>query len=120
MYCQGGQDGGLIAHSDQYRGVKYSYAEPPSYSEPSPDYFQYVEWDGAGLAPAGYGYRSIEQMVSAAARGQLDNALLATAANSAFNDRVIEAARQSLREGGRDVLVGQASRPVLPNVPNPI
>jgi D-galacturonate reductase len=100
MYCQGREDGGLIAHSDQYRGLKYSYAEPPSYSEPSPDYFQYVEWDGAGLAPAGYGYRSIEQMVSAAARGQLDHALLATAANSGFNDRVIEAARRSLLDGG--------------------
>jgi D-galacturonate reductase len=103
MYCQGREDGGLIAHSDQYRGVKYSYAEPPSYAEPSPDYFQYVEWDGPGLAPTGYGYRSVEQMVSAAVRGQLDGGLLATAENSGFNDRVIEAARRSLREGGREV-----------------
>jgi len=103
MYCQGREDGGLIAHSDQYRGVKYSYAEPPSYAEPSPDYFQYVEWDGPGLAPTGYGYRSIEQMVSAAVRGQLDGGLLATAENSGFNDRVIEAARESLREGGKEV-----------------
>ena len=107
MYCQGGEDGGLIAHSDQYRGVSYSYAEPPSYAEPNPDYFQYVEWEGVGLAPAGYGYRSIEQMISAAASGQLDSSLLATAQNSSFNDRVIEAARQSLREGGREIRLGQ-------------
>jgi predicted dehydrogenase len=106
MYCQGREDGGFIAHSDQYRGVKYSYAEPASYAEPSPDYFQYVEWDGPGLAPTGYGYRSVEQMVSAAVRGQLDGGLLATAENSGFNDRVIEAARQSLREGGREVRLG--------------
>jgi len=106
MYCQGREDGGLIAHSDQYRGVSYSYAEPPSYAEPSPDYFQYVEWDGAGLAPAGYGYRSIEEIVGAAARGQLDAPLLATAANSSFDDRVIEAARQSLRDGGREIRLG--------------
>ena len=25
MYCSGGEDGALIAHSDQYRGLKYSY-----------------------------------------------------------------------------------------------
>ena len=45
MYCSGGDSGALIAHSDQYRGLKYSYADG-SYAEPSPDYFQYVEWDG--------------------------------------------------------------------------
>ncbi len=105
MYCQGASDGGLIAHSDQYRGLKYSYTEPPMYVEPSPDYFQYVEWNGPGLAPVGYGYRSIEQMVSAAVRGQLDCPLLATAGNSGFNDQVIEAGRQSLREGGREVAI---------------
>jgi D-galacturonate reductase len=106
MYCQGGADGGLIAHSDQYRGLKYSYANPPSYSEPSPDYFQYVEWNGPGLAPAGYGYRSIEQMIAAAAAGRVDSPLLATAANSGFNDAVIEAGRRSLMEGGRTAELG--------------
>jgi D-galacturonate reductase len=105
MYCQGGADGGLIAHSDQYRGLKYSYANPPSYAEPSPDYFQYVEWKGPGLAPAGYGYRSIEQMIAAAAAGHADSPLLATAANSGFNDAVIEAGRRSLMDNGRTVQV---------------
>jgi predicted dehydrogenase len=105
MYCQGGADGGLILHSDQYRGLKYSYANPASYEEPSPDYFQYVEWSGPGLAPTGYGYRSIEQMIAAAAAGRVDSPLLATAANSGFNDAVIEAGRRSLLEGGRTVRV---------------
>lgn len=101
MYCQGGADGGLIAHSDQYRGLKYAFANPPAYAEPSPDYFQYVEWNGPGLAPVGYGYRSIEQMIAAAAAGRVDSPLLATAANSRFNDAVIECGRKSLLEGGR-------------------
>jgi hypothetical protein len=71
--------------------------------EPSPDYFQYVEWTGPGLAPAGYGYRSIEQMIAAATAGRVDSSLIATAANSRFNDAVIEAGRRSLLEGGRMV-----------------
>jgi predicted dehydrogenase len=107
MYCQGGADGGLISHSDQYRGLKYSYANPPSYTEPSPDYFQYVEWNGPGLEPAGYGYRSIEQMIAAAAAGQVASPLIATAANSRFNDAVIDAGRRSLLDGGRMVDVGR-------------
>jgi D-galacturonate reductase len=103
MYCHGGADGGLIAHSDQYRGLKYSYANPPAYSEPSPDYFQYVEWNGPGLAPTGYGYRSIESMIAACAAGRVDSPLLATAANSGFHDAVIEAGRKSLMQGGQMV-----------------
>src|SRR5262249_15001784 len=69
MYCRGGDDGALISHSDQYRGLKYSYTrkggDPGStiYAEPSPDYFQYVDLGGPGLTPVGYGYRSIEHIV---------------------------------------------------------
>ena len=51
MYCAGADQGALIAHSDQYRGLKYSYmrARGPGatvYAEPSPDYFQYVDLGG--------------------------------------------------------------------------
>ena len=59
MYCRGDDDGTLISHSDQYRGLKYSYtdraADPGStvYAEPSPDYFQYVDLGGPGLVPVG-------------------------------------------------------------------
>jgi hypothetical protein len=55
MYCKGETDGALIAHSDQYRGLKYSYtrkSDDPGatiYAEPSPDYFQYVDVGGPGL-----------------------------------------------------------------------
>jgi len=120
MYCQGSQDGALLAHSDQYRGLKYSYVEKPEgpgatiYAEPSPDYFQYIDLGGPGLVPVGYGFRSIEQIVSAAMRvnagdaarvlTEIDSAgILATPANSAFNEQVIEAARESIGNGGREV-----------------
>ena len=122
MYCQGPEDGALLSHSDQYRGLKYSYVDKPDgagatiYAEPSPDYFQYVDLGGPGLAPVGYGYRSIEQIVSAALRVNAGDAarvleevdaagILATPANSAFNEQVIEAARQSIVNGGREVEV---------------
>jgi D-galacturonate reductase len=111
LYCQGGDNGALLAHSDQYRGLKYCYTGGV-YAEPSPDYFQYVDLGGPGLTPVGYGYRSIEQLVAAAVRveegvetlEEIDRAgILATPSNSAYNEQVIEAARESIRSGGREV-----------------
>ena len=122
LYCKGAQGGALLAHSDQYRGLKYSYTENPGgpgstiYTEPSPDYFQYVDLGGPGLTPVGYGYRSIEHIVLAAIRvnaegtralEEIDAAgILATPANSSYNEQVIEAGRESIRNGGREVAVG--------------
>jgi len=118
LYFQGGGAGAWLDHSDQYRGLRHCYATPSSgpgatlYAEPNPDYFQYVDLGGPGLVPVGYGYRSIAHIVEAAAAvnaGSLapesaDAAgLMATPANSAFNERVIEAARASLRAGGREI-----------------
>jgi hypothetical protein len=113
LYCRGDWEGGLISHSDQYRGLKYCYTAPVSYQEPSPDYFQYVDLGGPGLVPIGYGYRSIAAIIDAAIRvnregpaalDEIDRAgILATPANSSYNERVIEAARESLRNGGREV-----------------
>ena len=116
LYCGGDDRGAWIEHSDQYRGLKYSYTRKPDsegatiYAEPSPDYFQYLDLGGEGLTPAGYGYRSVEHIVSsvmqAEARPELlseiDRAgMLATPANSSYNERVIEAGRQSITSGGR-------------------
>jgi D-galacturonate reductase len=123
MYCKGAEGGALLSHSDQYRGLKYSYTKLPDgpgatvYAEPSPDYFQYVDLGGPGLQPVGYGYRSIEHIVMAAVRvnggdavrvlEEIDAAgILATPANSAYNERVIEAARESVRNGGKEVQIG--------------
>ena len=119
MYCTGG----LIAHSDQYRGVKYCST---AYTEPSPDYFQYVEYGGQGLMPVGYGYRSVECIVETAIRveaepdlaarqrrlREIDEAgILATPANSSYNELVIEAARNSILGGGACLSLRGTSEP---------
>jgi predicted dehydrogenase len=105
MYCGGSAGGALIAHSDQYRGLKYSYSDG-TYSEPSPDYFQYVEWQGPGLRPVGYGYRSVEALVQACAGSPDPRDLIATPANSSYNEAVIEAGRESLQRNGGLIYVG--------------
>ena len=132
MYCRGENDGTLISHSDQYRGLKYSYTDksgdPGStvFAEPSPDYFQYVDLGGEGLTPVGYGYRSIEFIVKAcirveaeptlerrqAALEQLDtDGVMATPANSFYNELVMEAGRASILSGGRLVEICYGETP---------
>lgn len=126
LYCAGGGQGALLEHSDQYRGLKYSYTGKPNgpgatvYAEPSPDYFQYVDLGGPGLTPVGYGYRSVEHIVSSIVRlesapqnrradllGEFDRAgILATPRNSGYNERVIEAGRESIMRGGAPVAIG--------------
>jgi len=131
MYCKGEADGALISHSDQYRGLRYSYtkrSDDPGatvYAEPSPDYFQYVDLGGKGLAPVGYGYRSVEHIMESCIRVEseagnlaqrqsilrgIDAAgIIATPANSSFNERVIEAARESILNGGKIVNIQHES-----------
>jgi D-galacturonate reductase len=121
LYCSAGGRGAMLRHSDQYRGLEYVYTDRPKssgatmYAEPSPDYFQYVNLGGDGLTPVGYGYRSIEHLVRACHRVaaskdpqqtllDIDNeAILATPANSRYNEQVIEAARQSILKGGETI-----------------
>jgi len=70
----------------------------------------------------GYGYRSVEHIVETAMRvdaagslearqavlREIDAAgVMATPANSAYNEQVIEAARESILNGGREVGIGQ-------------
>ena len=117
LYCAGGENGALLKHSDQYRGLEYCYTSMPpgdgvtQYSEPSPDYFQYVHLGpGQGWVPVGYGYRSIDFIVSQIQAAVANPAMLAdieaagilaTPANSRYNERVIEAARLSIADHGR-------------------
>jgi predicted dehydrogenase len=114
MYCSGGDEGAWLEHSDQYRGLRYCYTAPAAFAEPSPDYFQYVETGGPGLTPVGYGYRSIEAIVLAAIAvesaertlAEIDRAgIIATPANSSYNEKVIEAARESIQNGGKEVRI---------------
>jgi len=131
MYCKGEIDGALISHSDQYRGVKYSYTgksgDPGAtiYAEPSPDYFQYVDLGGPGLTPVGYGYRSVEYIIHSCIRVQSEarnlferqkileeldfTGVMATPGNSSYNELVIEAARESILNGGRFVDIQHAA-----------
>ena len=131
MYCSGGDKGGWLEHSDQYRGLRYSYVRRPDapgatqFAEPSTDYFQYVEYPGPGLKPVGYGYRSIEAIVEAMQRveeappgeraGLLreidEKGIIATPANSSFNETVMEAGRLSIANAGREVVIEPGNPP---------
>lgn len=123
LYCAGADNGAWLEHDDQYRGLRYSYTRRPGgagstvFAEPSPDYFQYVDLGGPGLVPVGYGYRSIDHIVRLAARLEdeaktaderarfldaVDAAgVVATPANSRYNELVMEAGRLSITHGGR-------------------
>jgi D-galacturonate reductase len=123
LYCQTAEGGGLLSHSDQYRGLKYSCQD--GYTEPSPDYFQYVDLGGRGLTPVGYGYRSVEYIVrkcvdieAAAPESRpallcaIDQAgIMATPANSSYNELVIEAGRISIQNSGREVFIEYGACP---------
>jgi len=120
MYFSDGQVGAWLDHSDQYRGLQYAYVRNPGgdgatqYAEPSPDYFQYLDLGGPGLVPAGYGYRSVEFIIRQCIRvdngettlEELDQAgVMATPANSRYNELVTEAGRLSILNGGREVAI---------------
>ncbi len=122
MFCEGDGCTGLIDHDDQFRGVAVgSVGDGKRYRYVSPDYFQYVPWEGEGAKPVGYGYDSIAALVGAAARVEAGGAdparrrdilraidergLLATPANSSYNEKLHEAARESIRNGGITVRI---------------
>jgi predicted dehydrogenase len=134
LWCQGPADAALIEHSDQYRGVACHYTtaggDPGDtlYAEPNPDYFQMVDMGGPGLTPVGYGHRSVEYIIEACGRAssmptvqqrqayleQLDHeGMMATPANSSYNELVIEAARKSILADGREVLIRYGDQPAV-------
>src|SRR5262245_21531258 len=113
MYFSAGDTGAWLEHSDQYRGLRYSYVRHPGgdgatqFAEPSPDYMQYVDLGGKGMSIVGYGFRSVEFIVKqclAVEQGSptleervrriaaIDEAgVLATPSNSRYNELVTEA-----------------------------
>ncbi len=112
MYCSSENGGAWLAHSDQYRGLQYALADG-TYSEPSPDYFQYVDLGGPGLVPVGYGYRSIAALVEACIRGPAEpETVIATPANSRYNELVIEAGRLSILNDGHEALIDYSDNTV--------
>ncbi len=130
LYGTGSGRGAMLDHSDQYRGLAYSFgrASPgpggTQYAEPSPDYFLYQDLGGPGLTPTGYGVRSVQHIVGEALRVQREGAtaeerqaliagierrgIVATPANSRYNEAVCEAARESIQNGGALVEVRSA------------
>ena len=123
MYCRSDERNGMLVHNDQYRGLEYCYVKKgvvtgdKYYSEPSPDYFKYVNLGGEGLSPVGYGYRSIDLIVKNICKTigcdiqqrqkfieQFDSdGVMATPKNSAYNELVMEAGRLSILNNGREV-----------------
>ncbi|MCK5850472.1 MAG: Gfo/Idh/MocA family oxidoreductase [Kiritimatiellae bacterium] len=131
LYGGTGDMGTMIVHSDQFRGVEHAYTHNPGgpgetiYNQPNPDYFQYLDLGTGGLVPTGYGYRSIAYIVdricecinetdgldedaALTRRRELikrfdEDGIMATPANSSYNELVMEAGRLSILNGGREV-----------------
>ena len=139
LFTQGEDEGGLIFHDDQYRGVKHSYVKKGDFvgdsyhNEPSPDYLKLLERGGEGLTPVGYGFRSIEGLITSIERIESyalsngdtiekrqemikkidDEGIIATPANSSFNELVIEAGRMSILNDGRAVVIEYGDNPTV-------
>ena len=128
MYCEGEGKTGMIRHDDHQRGVSYAYLDGSGpggshFNYVSPDFFRLVEREGGGRRPLGYGFESVEALVAAAQRVEassdrqaaLDSldasGLLATPANSAYNELVVEAARGSLTQDGLPWRLTYGTRP---------
>ncbi len=132
MHCSGDGKGALLDHSDQYRGLSYCFVKKPEcaggtyYAEPSPDYFQYNDLGEQGLTAVGYGVRSVEYILRQcmqttgtlaerqARLKELDaRAILATPANSRYNELVMEAGRLSILNGGREAVIAYEPEPTV-------
>lgn len=132
MYCATADKGAWIRHDDQYRGMQYVYTESSGdpgatiYHEPSTEYFQYLDMGEEGLVPTGYGLRSVQALVRAAIRVERagsveqrqavlkeidDTGVLATPANSRYNELVMEAGRLSILNDGREAVIRYEPEP---------
>lgn len=139
LHTDGKDANGLIWHSDQFRGVKHAALKKggdpgdTAFMETNPDYFQLVWRGGDGLEPVGYGFRSIEYIVKAIARVERESVglaakdalakrrellaqydregLMATPANSAYNELVIEAGRLSITNGAKEAVIEYGKEP---------
>jgi predicted dehydrogenase len=128
LYCESDSAGAVIVHNDQFRGVQHGYTDRFKFI--NPDYFRLVPWDGPGLRPVGYGYDSIEAALLAAvsiesqagddleARRTMlaaidDRGILATPANSAINELVVQAGRLSIQADGKPHRIDYEPHPVV-------
>lgn len=136
MFFEGDDKTGHIKHDDQFRGVSHSYLSGigcagSTFNYVSPDFYQLVPWEGAGLKPVGYGFASVAATITTikqlgeATTGlpeqealprrreimkEIDEkAIIATPANSNVNELVTEAARMSILHEGEfvDIVYGE-------------
>ncbi len=132
MYCEGEDKGSIIYHNDQFRGVINSYIKESGpngkyFYYLNPDFLQLVPWPGVGFEPIGYGFESIaatiicvheiENIISGLDEDKSlierqkiiketnEKGLIATPANSAINELVVEAARKSIETDGNRVRI---------------
>ncbi len=132
MFFEGAGKAGLVKHDDQFRGVSHSYLEGigcagSTFNFVSPDFYQLVPWEGTGAKPVGYGYLSVEASVKSMHRieeetrgvseGEAlerrrallreidEKGIIATPANSSYNELVTEAARKSILSEGDTVCI---------------
>lgn len=134
MYFEGDNQGGVLAHDDQYRGVEYGFVKniPKKFQYVNPDFYRLVPWEGEGLKPVGYGFDSIAATIATASRVEAEVAtnpskaleirrryideanekgLIATPKNSAVNELVQEAARLSILSGGDIAVIEYSPEP---------
>ena len=139
MYGEGDDCGTILKHNDQFRGVSQGYDESAlgqgeaAFRYINPDYMRLVPWESDGLKPVGYGYDSIEANVMSAAhvngasadagadaalraRQQAikhidERGIIATPANSAINELVMEAGRLSILNDGKYVSITYGQQP---------
>ncbi len=138
LYFEGERKTGMIQHDDQYRGVALSYLSGlgpggTAYNYVNPDFFKMVPWEGPGYKPVGYGYDSVAAIAGAITRLEQacenmpedralverrrliretdEKGLIATPANSAINELVVEAARASILRDGMPVSIIYDGKP---------
>ncbi|MFA5042659.1 MAG: Gfo/Idh/MocA family oxidoreductase [Kiritimatiellia bacterium] len=138
MFCEGKGKTGMILHDDQFRGVAHSYLEGigcagSHYNYINPDFYRLVPWEGEGFKPVGYGFDSVAATINTIHRMENEVAglgdapaltkrreiiqavdrkgLIATPANSAINELVVEAARLSILNAGDAAQIHYGARP---------
>ena len=132
LYGEGADCGTILKHNDQFRGVSQGYDQESLKDDEAafrfinPDYMRLVPWEGEGMKPVGYGYDSIEANVLSAIRlnaassqserqqliKQIDErGIIATPANSAINELVMEAGRLSILNDGKYVSITYGQLP---------
>lgn len=138
MFFEGNNCTGMLKHDDQFRGVEHSYLEGIGsggsfFNYVSPDFYRVVPWEGEGYKPIGYGYESVAAIIGVAHRIEagvngLNEAaslpirqkiirevdkkgILATPGNSYINELVIEAARLSILNDGKQVSIAYEPQP---------